>query len=110
MSQYVANVYALKSVVDLCDQTVSIALKVEHRPSIHEIRTSKGLANIRQVPPRRPLDDPEPNIEWGFEITVTRRCFFEPLTANDVQAMPQEDFALRELHCSSHIANMSSNL
>ncbi len=41
------NVYALKSVVDLCDQTVSIALNVEHRPSIHQIRTSEGLANIR---------------------------------------------------------------
>jgi hypothetical protein len=106
----VANVYALKSVVDLCDQAVSIALNVEHRPSIHQIRASKGLANIRQVLPRRPLDDPEPNIEWGFEITVTRRCFFEPLTANDVQAMSQRNFALRELHCSSHIANMSSNL
>jgi hypothetical protein len=41
------NVYTLKSVVDLGDQTVSVTFDVEYRPSVYQVRTGKGPPNIR---------------------------------------------------------------
>ena len=104
------NVYALKSVVDLRDETVSIAFDVEHRPSLHQVRTREGSPDFGQALPRRLLSYTEPNIQWGFEISMASRCFLELLAANDVQVTFQRNFALCELHFSSQFAKMSRSL
>ena len=69
------DVHTLESIINFGNQTVSVALYVEYCPPVHRVRIRESVPNISKTLPRCPLSNAKPNIQWGFEISVTNRGF-----------------------------------